>query len=174
MHTHSEEVNSNTLGLCALHQSGAVCTKAANPETEAWRCRRRAERTRFVLFGSTTVTLAAGITGKMTHGSWTCRFNTPWLVCGLSSPAVARILLGLGSEMSRRGACRIHCLSEIRWRQRHKFPDARFWTNGTDVSMALISVRYGLNDNLPTDYGLYTRFDCVCFVFYHVKMYGLY
>lgn len=113
-HTHSQEVNSNTLGLCALHQSGAVCTKAANPETEAWRCRRRAERTCFVLFGPTTVTLAAGITGKRTHGSWTCRFNTPWLVCGLSSPAVARILLGLGSEMSRRGACRIHCLSEIR------------------------------------------------------------
>lgn len=42
---HTLEVNSNTLGLCALHQPGAVCTKAANPETIASRCRRRVERT---------------------------------------------------------------------------------------------------------------------------------
>lgn len=34
-HTHTHKVNSNTLGLCALHQTGAVCTKTANPELKA-------------------------------------------------------------------------------------------------------------------------------------------
>lgn len=53
------------MDLCALHQSGAVCTKAANPETEAWRCRRRAGWTCFPFSGSTTVLLDIETTEKL-------------------------------------------------------------------------------------------------------------
>lgn len=54
--THTLEVNSNTLGFCALHHPGAVCTKTANPETEASRCRRRAERTCLIPHSATNHT----------------------------------------------------------------------------------------------------------------------
>lgn len=67
--TNTPEVNSNTLSFCAPHQSGAVCTKTANPETGA--CRRRVAPTRLVSprpeppkHGCKRV--------EVTHGDWRC------------------------------------------------------------------------------------------------------
>lgn len=89
-----------------------MCTKTANPETEARRCRRRAERTRLVLSGhsETTHTLKSLGEGLTVDGRTV--FNPPRLICE-RPPAAARTLLDPGTELSRCGVCRLQGLSEM-------------------------------------------------------------
>lgn len=104
---HTLEVNSNTLGLCALHQPGAVCTKTANPETGPCRCRRRAERTCFTSARPRNTPKSPFKCVEITHGEREC--------CVLSSPVDVRPSRGAARSSSvpavmRANGCGLCCL----------------------------------------------------------------